>query len=88
MTCSPVFSLGEKFTIFHPKKMGNIGSFSFTSIISTNFANFWGAGSHKNFSPSQNWKKRTLVCGQFKQCRPTNMLHDLMYKRTGDSGPG
>jgi hypothetical protein len=56
-----VFSLGEKFTTFHPKNMGNIGSFSFTSIISTNFADFWGAGSHKNFSPSQNWKKRTLV---------------------------
>jgi hypothetical protein len=61
MSCSPVFSLGEKFTIFDPKKMGNIGSFGFTSIISTNFADFWGAGSPKNFSPSQNWKKRTLV---------------------------
>jgi hypothetical protein len=46
---------------FNPKKMGNIESFGFTSIISTNFADFWGAGSCKNFSPSPNWKKRTLV---------------------------
>jgi hypothetical protein len=87
MTCSPVFSLGEKFTIFHPKNMGNIGSFSFTSIISTILLIFGGQEVTK-ISVHHKIGKKEHLSGQFKQCRPTNILHDLMYKRTGDSGPG
>jgi hypothetical protein len=57
---SSVFSW-RKIHYFWPKKMGNIGSFGITSIILTNFPDFSGAGTCKNFSPSQNWKKWTLV---------------------------
>jgi hypothetical protein len=77
----------EKNSLFLTKKMGNIGSFGFTSIISTNFADLWGAGTPK-ISVHHKIGKNEHCCSQFKQCRPTNILHDLMYKRTGDSGPG